>query len=74
MPRPPKPRQVGHVPGAVYFKPQGVPLAALGEEVIGLDELEALRLADLLGLSQEEVGGRMGISRATAGRILSRSA
>jgi len=35
-----------------------------------LDELEALRLADLEGLYQEEAAERMGVSRATFGRIV----
>lgn len=35
-----------------------------------LPELEALRLADLEGLYQEEAARRMGVSRATFGRIL----
>jgi predicted DNA-binding protein (UPF0251 family) len=42
----------------------------LAEIVLGLDELEALRLADLEGLGQEEAGKRMGVSRATFGRIV----
>jgi len=33
-------------------------------------ELEALRLVDLLGLSQEQAGERMGISRGTVWRLL----
>lgn len=70
MGRPPIPRTVRYWPGAVYYKPRGVPLRTLEEVVLGLDETEALRLADLEGLSQEEVGRRMGISRATAGRVL----
>jgi predicted DNA-binding protein (UPF0251 family) len=37
------------------------------------EELEALRLADLEALSQEESAGRMGISRSTFQRILSRA-
>ena len=53
-----------------YFKPQGVPLRLLTELVLKLDELEALRLADLEGLSQEEAGQKMGVSRATFGRIV----
>jgi len=73
MPRPPKMRTIRHVPGSMYFKPQGVPLSALSEEVLGLDEIEALRLSDLLGLSLEETGQRMQVSRATAGRILERA-
>jgi predicted DNA-binding protein (UPF0251 family) len=33
-------------------------------------ELEALRLVDLDGLSQEEAGGRMGVSRGTVWRLV----
>ncbi len=36
-----------------------------------LDGLEALRLADIEGLYQEEAAERMGVSRATFARILS---
>jgi len=70
MGRPPKPRSVGHVPEAFYWKPSGVPLRTLEEVPVALDELEALRLADLEDLSHEEVGAAMGVSRATAGRVL----
>ena len=70
MPRPQKPRLVCHEPEAVYFKPRGVPLIDLEEVTLGLDETEALRLADLEGCSQEQVGQRMHVSRATVGRIL----
>lgn len=35
-----------------------------------VDELEALRLADFLGMSHEEAGKQMGVSRATFGRII----
>jgi len=38
--------------------------------VLGLDELEAIRLADLEGLYQEEAAERMGISRPTFGRLV----
>ena len=70
MPRPPKPRFVCQAPGALYFKPRGIPLVELEEVVLGLDETEALRLADLEGRTQEEVGELMQVSRATVGRIL----
>ena len=70
MPRPHKPRCVRHEATAVYFKPAGVPLRGREEVALGRDELEALRLADLEGLSQEETGEMMNVSRATAGRIL----
>lgn len=42
----------------------------LSEVCITVDEREALRLADLDGLSHEESGQCMGVSRATFGRIL----
>ncbi len=70
MARPLKPRLVCQAPEAVYFKPRGIPLHELDEVVLGFDETEALRLADLEDLSQQEVGEKMGVSRATAGRIL----
>lgn len=73
MSRPPKPRIVCQGPAASYFKPRGVPLQFLEEKILGLDELEALRLADVEGLSQEDVGKRMGVSRGTIGRLLDRA-
>ncbi len=44
----------------------------LNSEPILLDpaELEAMRLIDLEGLSQEEAGKRMGVSRGTVWRLL----
>ena len=41
-----------------------------GEEVLKVDELESIRLKDLLGLTQEEAARRMGISQPTFHRIL----
>ena len=38
-----------------------------------VDERESIRLADLLGMSHEEAGKRMGVSRATFGRIVQRA-
>jgi predicted DNA-binding protein (UPF0251 family) len=52
------------------FKPQGVPKAELEQLDLTLDGLEALRLADVEGLYQEEAAGRMGVSRATFARVL----
>lgn len=42
----------------------------LSEVYLTVDEREALRLADLDGLSHEDSGQCMGVSRATFGRIL----
>ncbi len=57
-------------PGVRYFKPRGIPLTELEEVILGLDELEAVRLADLEGLYQEQAAERMEISRQTFGRII----
>jgi predicted DNA-binding protein (UPF0251 family) len=70
MPRPRKGRCVRCELSAYYFKPRGIPLRYLEEISIRLDELEAIRLADLEGLYHEEAAQKMEISRATFGRIL----
>jgi uncharacterized protein len=70
VPRPFCLRRVGFVPGATYFKPAGVPLRVLEEVVVTLDELEALRLADLEGLYQEQAAKKMNISRPTFARVV----
>ena len=70
VPRPSSCRFVSGAPGAVLFKPAGVPARLLEEVVMSLDEFEAIRLADQEGLYQEEAARRMGISRTTFGRIL----
>jgi len=41
--------------------------------VLAADEIEALRLADLMGLYHEAAAESMGVSRVTFGRILSRA-
>ena len=70
MLRPKKCRCVNCCPDANYFKPRGVPFIRLDEVSLSLDELEAIRLADLEGLYHEQAAGRMDVSRATFGRIL----
>jgi len=55
----------------VLFKPAGVPASRLSELVLGIDELEAIRLADLGGLYQEQAAEQMKVSRQTFGRIVS---
>jgi len=52
------------------FHPAGIPVRGLGEIVLTLDEFEAIRLADLEGLYQEQAAERMIVSRPTFGRIL----
>ncbi len=73
MPRPKKWRWVGFSPQVTYFKPQGIPLRLLSQVVLTVDELEALRLADLEEMSQEEAAQRMKISRPTFGRIVAQA-
>jgi len=45
-------------------------LFKLEEVFLLMDEVEALRLADLEGLYHEDASRKMGVSRATFGRIL----
>lgn len=73
MVRPRKNRMVAFNPDVCYFKPRGIPLIDLDEVRLTVEEREAIRLADLYDLSQEEAGQRMGVSRATFGRIIQRA-
>ena len=52
------------------FKPAGMPLTSIDEIHLYQDELETLRLCDLEGLTQEQAGEKMGVSRGTVQRIL----
>ena len=58
------------MPQANFYKPRGVPLAALQYTTLTVDELEAIRLADFEGLYQEQAAEKMNVSRQTFGRIL----
>ncbi len=70
MPRPFKCRRVRGRPVSEYFKPRGVPLSSLQEINLTIDELEAVRLADLEGMYQEEAAKKMNVSRQTFGNII----
>ena len=70
MPRPVSERRVRGCPRVRAFKPAGVPLRDLETIIITLDELEAVRLADLQGLYQEAAASSMDVSRQTFGRIV----
>jgi len=70
MPRPRLCRRIFFEPWVRYFKPAGVRLLAMQENVITFDELEAIRLKDLLGLDQEEAAKKMKISQPTFHRLL----
>jgi predicted DNA-binding protein (UPF0251 family) len=70
MARPRNCRRVEYLPGSRYFKPRGIPLSALEEVNLPIDEFEAIRLADLEGLYQDQAAEKMNISRQTFGRII----
>ena len=69
MPRPCKRRYCRPFDGDRVFKPRSVPMKGLKLTRLELSELEALRLCDLEGLSQEEAGARMKVSRGTIQRL-----
>ena len=64
----PKPISIEKAPTTDRFtpNPQGNPEPIYIEPV----ELEAIRLVDMEGLSQEEAGERMGVSRGTVWRLV----
>lgn len=71
MPRPPRRRRIFEGLEERVYKPAGVRMRGLERVALTLDGLEAIRLADLEGLYQEDAAARMGISRATFARVLS---
>jgi predicted DNA-binding protein (UPF0251 family) len=73
MPRPRKRRTLAQRPRPAIYKPAGVPLDRLARLNLLYEELEALRLADLEGLTQEDAAGQMAVSRSTFQRILAQA-
>ncbi len=69
MPRPHKRRYCRAFDGDHVYKPRSIPMKALETTRLELSELEALRLCDLEGLSQEDAGIRMKVSRGTVQRL-----
>ncbi|HUX37599.1 MAG TPA: DUF134 domain-containing protein [Rectinemataceae bacterium] len=70
MPRPISERRLGAPIQARELKPSGVPAKELMYIILGLDEAEAIRLADYEGLYQEAAARSMGVSRQTFGNII----
>ena len=68
--RPYKCRRIEKEPEIKFFKPNGIPAKFLEKVVLTVDEFEAVRLADLNGLYQEEAAEKMSISRQTFGNII----
>ncbi len=73
MGRRPKERVIGFLPQLTVFEPRsagGTTIESGAAVLLGLDELEALRLAHIEGLEQSMAARALGISRPTFGRIL----
>jgi predicted DNA-binding protein (UPF0251 family)/predicted Fe-Mo cluster-binding NifX family protein len=72
MARPAKWRCVQCPPGTKVFGPAGVPVRELERVRISFDELEALRLLHLEGLTQAQAGRSLGVSGSTVSRMAER--
>lgn len=70
MPRPIIYRRIFFDPTITYFKPAGVMLKNLSENILTKDELETIRLVDLEEISQSKAAKKMKISQPTLSRIL----
>jgi hypothetical protein len=70
MPRPRRIRRIFFEPRVDYFKPAGIPLAHLEDNIITRDELEAIRLIDYEKTEQGKAGKKMKISQPTLSRLL----
>ncbi len=73
MPRPKKERIVQTPPFFTVFKPAGIESKLLSQTHLTLDEYEAFRLADFIGLSHNEAAEEMEISRSTFTRLIERA-
>ena len=70
MPRPCIRRRVRGRPNSDYFKPAGIRMIDLEENILSIDEFEAVRLIDLEETPQEKAAKKMNISQPTLSRIL----
>jgi len=71
MGRPPLCRRIRFSPRVTYFKPQRVPMRLLDIVQITAEEIEALRLKNILDLDQTSAAKKMNTSQSTFQRILS---
>ena len=72
-PQPGRPRLRRHIrfnPQVKYFKPRGVPMCELEVAELTHEEIEALRLKNIVGLDQSECAEKMKTSQSTLQRIL----
>ncbi len=72
MARPPKWRKVEFIPRIQYFIPFGIQSEHIAENILQVEEAEAIRLKDVEKLEQEKCAEKMEISRQTFQRILNR--
>lgn len=70
MPRPIRKRRVYQQPGSFWFTGNQ---PSRGEVVLTLDEFEAVRLCDYVGLEQGEVAKRLEVARSTFQNILNQA-
>ncbi|MCE5284354.1 MAG: DUF134 domain-containing protein [Pelosinus sp.] len=70
MGRPHKERRVEQLPPITHYKPAGIPLRTLEETTLTIEEMEAIRLADIENLDQGAAAERMEVSRPTFHRIV----
>ena len=70
MARPIKSRKVEFIPQATYFIPLGKDEGQVEEVILKVEELEAMRLKDIEGLTQQECAEIMEVSRQTFQNII----
>ena len=73
MSRPKKKRCVHQPPIYTAFKPVGFRIDDIQELAIQLDEFEAIRLADYVGMEHSEAAEEMEISRSTFTRLIEKA-
>ncbi len=57
------PRWISYIPPVSSYAPMGAPYRKT--VILSYSEMEAMRLVDVLGLTQEEAAAKMGVSRKT---------
>ncbi|MBL7069227.1 MAG: DUF134 domain-containing protein [Candidatus Omnitrophica bacterium] len=67
--RPKKPRKIQKEPYIKHFSPRGH-IGRPGYTDLAVDQYEALRLSDFLGISQKEAAASMEVSQQTYSRVL----
>ena len=70
MVRPHKERRIENLPPLTHYKPVGIPLHGIEEVILTIEEMEAIRLADIEQLDQAAAAASMEISRPTFHRIV----